>query len=93
MFTFVAYDRFWDHNLRGYIVPHDRAEFVYRHSVIRNGYRFDHGRFIVEGIGRERIGSLSHHEVRVEEVVIHGGGPHGHIEVYRRARHDDRRDR
>jgi Family of unknown function (DUF6600) len=93
MFTFVAYDRFWEHNLRGFILPRSRVAVVFRHSVIRNGYRFDHGRWIVEGPGRERIAALTHHEIRVEEGILHGGGPRGHIEVDRRDYRDDRRDR
>ena len=63
-FTFVAFDHFWDHDFHRFVYDHDRARFFYGRSVIRNGYRFDHGRFIVEGIGHERMGELTHHEVR-----------------------------
>ena len=39
-----------------------------------NGYRLDHGRFVVEGIGRERMATLTHHDMRVEVEIGHGGG-------------------
>jgi hypothetical protein len=91
-FTFVPYDRFWEHNLHGFILPHDRLLGVYRRSVILNGYRYDHGRFIVEGLGRDRIARFTHHEVRVEE--IRGRDEHfrGHVEPERRPANDEKRD-
>ena len=73
MFTFVPYDRFWEHNLHGFLLPHERIGFIFGRSVILNGYRLEHGRFIVEGIGHERIATLTHRDVRVEVVVGHGG--------------------
>ena len=65
-FVFVPYDHFWDYSLHGFIVPRDRVDFIFARSVIRNGYRLDHGRFIIEGIGRDRIGLYTHREIRVE---------------------------
>jgi len=63
-FTFIAFDHFWDHDFRPFAIGRDRARFFYGHSVIRNDYRFDHGRFFVGGIGRDRVALLTHHEVR-----------------------------
>lgn len=65
-FTFVAYDHFWDHDLHRVFVPRERVMVVYRGSRLENGYRFDHGRFVVEGVGRERIGLYTHRRVEVE---------------------------
>ena len=92
MFTFVPYDRFWDHNLHAYLLPRERVGIFFGRSVIMNGYRLDHGRFVVEGIGRERMATLTHHDVRVEVVVGHGG-VRGHEDFGRRGGRDDHRDR
>jgi hypothetical protein len=85
-FAFVPYDHFWDLHLHSYFVPHDRAEFIFHHSVILNGYRFDHGRFFVDGLGRDRIGLYTHHDVRIEFGLFHGRDYH------RDGFHDDHHD-
>jgi len=91
-FTFVPYNRFWEHDLRGYLVPRDRTALIFGRSVVLNGYRLDHGHFIVEGLGRDRVAGLTHHEVRLEEPQIrYGFRPHE--EMDRRNLHDDRKDR
>jgi hypothetical protein len=92
MFTFVPYDRFWDHNLHAFLVPRERVGVFFGRSVVMNGYRLDHGRFIVEGLGRERMAAFTHHEIRVEVV---GGreGFRGHEEVDRRMIRDEHKDR
>ena len=92
MFTFVPYDHFWDHNFHAYVVPRGRVSVVYGHSVVMNGYRVDHGRFVVEGIGHERMATLTHHEVRIEADVHHGGG-WGHEDARRRDSWDNHNDR
>ena len=92
MFTFVPYDRFWDHNLHAYLLPRERVGIFFGRSVIMNGYRLDHGRFVVEGIGRERMATLTHHDVRVEAVVGHGE-VRGHEEVGRRGGRDEHKER
>jgi hypothetical protein len=69
-FTFVPYNRFWEHDLHRFVIGRDRLEFVFGRSHISNGYRFDHGRFIVAGLGRERMAALTHHEIH-EEMVRH----------------------
>lgn len=64
-FTFVEYGHFWEHDFRHFVVPRERLAVIYRTSVIINNYRVDErGRFINEGLGRERIQALTHHEVR-----------------------------
>ena len=74
-FAFVPYDHFWEHDLHGYLVAHDRFDNVYRHSHIANGYRIDHDRFIIEGPGRDRIARFSHHDVIVEAPRVEIGLP------------------
>ena len=89
-FTFVGYDHFWDHNLRGFFLPRERADFVFRHSIVMNGYRMDHGRFIVDGFGRDHIALWTHHDIRVE-AGFRDGRDFRH-EDDRRGFRDDRRD-
>jgi len=91
MFTFVPYDHFWDHNFHGYLLPRDRVTIVFGHSVVMNGYRVDHGRFVVEGIGRERMVALTHHDIRVEE-SFHGGAK-VRVEAEHGSFHDDPKGR
>jgi hypothetical protein len=91
MFIFVPYDHFWDHNFHGFLLPRERVGLVFGRSAIMNGYRFEHGRFIVEGLGRERIRLLTHHEIRVEEPGR--GSFRAHEPAERRIIHEERRDR
>lgn len=91
-FTFVPFDHFWEHNLHGFLLPHDRVDFIFGKSFVANGYRFDHGRFVVEGLGRDRIAMFTHHEIRVERPVFRDERITGHFESERRDFHDERRD-
>lgn len=63
-FTFVGYDHFWAPNFRAWVVPHDRVVFAFGHSTIVNHYAFDHGRFVDEGLGRDRMAAYTHHDFR-----------------------------
>ncbi len=72
-FTFVPYDRFWDHDLHRFLVPRDRVVIFFHRSHVINGYRFVHGRFGVFGIGRERMGVFTHRDVRIEAPVHRWG--------------------
>ena len=68
LFTFVAYDHFWEHDYRRFVVPHERVIVIYRGSYIVNNYRVVNGRVIHEGLGRERMAQLTHREVREEKL-------------------------
>lgn len=66
-FTFVGYDHFHEgfFRLRGhewaYHIGRERIHGFYGHSVLRNEFRRDeNGRFVNNGIGRERIEHLTH---------------------------------
>jgi hypothetical protein len=67
-FVFVSFDHFWDHDYRHFLLFGDRAAFMYRRSVILNGYRMVGGRFVIDGLGRDRIARFTHRDVRVEDV-------------------------
>ena len=86
-FTFVAYDHFWDHDFRRYVAPRDRVAYFYRTSLIVNNYRVVNGRFVVEGLGHERMAALTHHEVRVERVAMHDARIAHHVEERRVEEH------
>jgi len=62
-FFFIPFDRFWAHDYRACLAPGWRVPALFRVSIVANGYRFAGGRFIVDGIGRDRIARLTHHEV------------------------------
>lgn len=66
-FTFVGYDHFHEGFFRmrghewGYHIGHERLHGFYGRSVIRNEFRRDeHGRFVNNGIGRERLEKVTH---------------------------------
>ena len=66
-FTFVGYDHFHEGFFRmrghewGYHIGRERLHAFYGRSVIRNEFRRDeHGRFVNNGIGRDRIERLTH---------------------------------
>ena len=90
-FTFVAYDHFWDHNLCPFLLPRERVAVIFPGSRIMNGYRLDHGRFFVEGLGHDHVAVLTHHEVRVVEVGHEPRG-RGRFETERHDMHEERRD-
>ncbi len=82
-FTFVGYDHFWDHDMRAFFVPHDRAIRFFRDSRIVNGYHLDHGRFVIEGLGHDHIFAVTHHDARIEHDTHGWNDPRGD-----RDRHD-----
>lgn len=91
LFTFVPYAHFWDVNLHGYLLPRDRVHVFFGRSVVLNGYRVDHGRFIVEGLGRERVAVLTHRDVRVEVVPARSRDREREV-IEHRERREERRD-
>lgn len=98
MFTFVAYDHFWEHDFRHWVVPHDRVVVIFRGSHPINDYRIVNGHFYNEGIGHERIALYTHRDVHVEKVVVHdhydsrdhGFNPHDDRGRYDSRGHDNR---
>jgi hypothetical protein len=65
-FTFIGYDHFHERFFRlrnreyHYHIDRDRRREFFHRSVIRNDFRRDdHGRFVNEGIGRDRVAKLT----------------------------------
>jgi hypothetical protein len=71
MFVFIPYDHFWAHDYLGFRAPLFRVPFLFRASFLANHWGFVGGRFVFDGIGRDRIGFLTHHDVRVERMEFH----------------------
>jgi hypothetical protein len=69
-FVFVGYDHFWDRDYRPFLAPPALALGVFRASLVINSYNFVDGRFVVEGLGRDRIALLTHHDIRPVAITI-----------------------
>jgi hypothetical protein len=70
-YVFLPFDHFWAHDYHSWAAPAWRVDVLFRSSIVMNGYRFDGGHFVVEGLGRDRMALLTHHPVPIERVVIH----------------------
>jgi hypothetical protein len=71
LFVFIPFDHFWAHDYRGFLAPGWRVGALYRGSILANNYRFVGGHFFVGGIGRDRIGVLTHHDVPLARIEFH----------------------
>ena len=67
-FVFIPYGHFWAHDYVGFRAPLFRVGFLFRASILANHWGFVGGRFVFDGIGRDRIGILTHHDVRIEHM-------------------------
>jgi len=70
-FYFIPFNHFWEHDYRAFLAPAGRWPELFHRSIIANGYRFAGGHFVVDGIGRDRIGFLTHHEVPLGRIDFH----------------------
>ncbi len=70
-FVFIPFNHFWVHDYRSFLVPTWRRGELFRHSIIASHYGFVGGHFFVGGIGRERIGVLTHHDVPLARIDFH----------------------
>ena len=89
-FVFVHQDHFHEHYFRvlsrreyAFHVHREVIHGFYGRSVLRNEFRRDeHGRFVNEGLGRHRIETMTHHEVKAEHFVErHPVGNHDRSET------------
>lgn len=97
MFVFVPFDHFWVNNYVPWGAPYHRVPFLFRSSVVINGYGFVGGHFVIGGLGRDRIVLRTHHDIAIVHVGFgyhdyHGVPEHRVIEhervIERRDRHD-----
>jgi hypothetical protein len=74
-FVFVGSDHFWGGDYHRFAFGPDRARVFYEHSVFHAGYRMEGGHFVAEGLGREHMAAITHHEV-----VVHRASEMRHAE-------------
>lgn len=90
-FVFVGCDHFHESffRMRGhewaYHVPPEREHEFYRRSIVHNDFhRDEHGRFVNDGVGRERMERLTHN--RIEQAHFQERNPVGDREKMDRER-------
>ncbi len=88
-FVFVGRDHFWEHDYTRVVIGREDARRFYGHSEIHNGYRMDHGHFVADGWGRERVASFTHHEVEVHQAHELRGAEERHNVEARRVQHPE----
>jgi hypothetical protein len=64
-FTFVGYDHFCDRRVWEHSVPRNQVTVIYNHSTVINNYVYnDKSRTVInEGVGHDRVATLSHKAV------------------------------
>jgi hypothetical protein len=62
-FCFVGADHFWGGDYHRFAFDHERARVFFDHSHFHAGYRMEGGHLRAEGLGREHIAAITHHEV------------------------------
>lgn len=70
-FVFIPFDHFWAHDYLAFRAPLWRAHDLFRASLVVNHYGFIGGRFVIGGLGRERIGILTHHDIVAGHFMFH----------------------
>ena len=68
-FVFVGNDHFWGGDYHRYAFDSVRARGFYEHSQFHAGYRMEGGHLHAEGLGRDHIAALTHHEVEVHKAA------------------------
>jgi hypothetical protein len=66
-FVFVGSDHFWGGNYNRYVF--DRVTFarIFRTQQFHAGYRMEGGHLMAEGLGRDHMSQITHHEVVVRK--------------------------
>jgi hypothetical protein len=68
-FVFVGNDHFWGGNYSVYVFNEDRSRVFFEHSTFHAGYRMEGGHLMAEGLGKDHIAAITHHEVVVHKAV------------------------
>jgi hypothetical protein len=67
-FTFVGCNHIWERDYGVVLLPRERVDVVFGGSIMFNSYHVDHGRFVVEGFGRQDVVVRTGRPVEVVEV-------------------------
>ncbi len=62
-YVFVDHDHFWGGDYHRYAFDHERAREFYGHSEFHAGYRMEGGHLRAEGLGRDHVREITHHEI------------------------------
>jgi hypothetical protein len=68
-FVFVGTDHFWGGNYNLYVFDQARSRTFYEHSTFHAGYRMEGGHLMAEGLGRDHMAAMTHHEVVVHKAA------------------------
>jgi hypothetical protein len=68
-FVFVGHDHFFGGDYRRFAFDRVRGREFFDHSEFHAGYRIEGGHLRVEGLGREHIAEITHHEVVERKAV------------------------
>lgn len=68
-FIVVGPDHFWGGDYHRFAFDRDHARDFYAHSEFHAGYRMEGGHLRAEGLGREHIAAITHHEVVEHKAV------------------------
>jgi len=68
-FCFVGSDHFWGGNYNTYVFDESRSRVFFEHSTFNVGFKMEGGRFVAEGLGREHMSQITHHEIVVVKVT------------------------
>ncbi|MGA3181361.1 MAG: DUF6600 domain-containing protein [Verrucomicrobiota bacterium] len=77
-FIFVGPDHFWGGDYRRFAFDRVRSREFFDHSQFHAGYRMEGGRLRAEGLGRDHMAAITHHEVvaRKAEEMRHAEESH-----------------
>jgi hypothetical protein len=68
-YVFVGHDHFWGGDYNVYAFDRVRAREFYDHSEFHAGYRMEGGHLMAEGLGRDHMKEITHHEIVVHQVT------------------------
>jgi hypothetical protein len=68
-FVFVGNDHFWGGNYNLYVYDRERSRTFFEHSTFHAGFVMEGGHLRAEGLGRDHMAEITHHEVVVRPVV------------------------
>ena len=68
-FVFVGPDHFFGGDYRRFAFDSVRSRDLFAHSEFHAGYRMEGGRLLAEGLGRDHIAAITHHEVVERKAV------------------------
>jgi hypothetical protein len=68
-FVFVGTDHFWGGNYRTYVFDDVRSREFFVHSTFHSGYQMQGGHLVAEGLGRDHMSQITHHQIVVQKAT------------------------